>query len=568
MTIRTSGARAQSQSGAADDSSFEGSGGAFEARAELERLRYVASAARAGIWDFQIDTQALTCSDRWYEIIGLDPSRPISSVDEFKHHIHPEDVERATEVNLVTLAELAAKKQDYHIEFRIVRPSGEIRWVRSVACLVPGSFGVPQRAVGFIVDVTEEHLLEESGRYRVRSLEALINRSNFEHQSWTHSSDLQAVIDRSGMVRAVNAAWTRVLGYSTKELIGHNVAEFVLQDGGSPDRRCFDAVLDGAQSRGFETRVIRKDGELCRIGWNAWGEHNLVFVYGSDVDGRQLVDSRQSAPRWPAIAKHDAGSGDSAERAAAEELQRRQLEAALHQAQKMTAMGQLVSGIAHDFANALQSIDTPLSVAEWLVSQGRAGEVARLVATARTSTKHATGVARRLLNLSKASALELDVLDVSFVAKEFVNLMRELVGSATEIDLVCFEAAPVIADANQLESVLLNLCVNARHAMPDGGEIEITVANVDIEAAAAHELGLQTGPYVHVSVADTGSGMSDETLSRALEPFFTTKEPGEGTGLGLFMAANFVRRAGGQIHIASRLRQGTVVSLYLPRAVG
>lgn len=440
--VRSIAIRAQ---GSDDADPSEASTQDSDLRAELERLRYVADAAGAGVWDFRIDTRALHCSARWYEILGLSVRQQITSIDQFRSHIHPDDVERATEIDFAALAELTAAKRHYQIVFRIVRPSGEVRWVRSTACVVLGTSGVPRRAVGFIVDVTTEHLLAESQREQVH--------------------------------------------------IAENVGE--------------------------ATRAVERS---------------------------------QKPPR---------SEGSNANRP-----EIRQLEAAMIRAQNVAAIGQLLSGIVHDFRNALQSIDAPLMAAEFLAKEGHIADAARLIATARVSAKHASGVARRLLNLASGHTVEPAVIDTGFVVREFVNQMRGAVGAGINIALRCNDTWPVVADPNQLESALLNLCVNSRNAMPRGGWINIEVADVTVNDASAAAIGLVAGEYVQLVFADSGAGMPEEARRRALEPFFTTRRQDDGTGLGLFMVATFARSAGGQLRIASESGQGTTVTLYLPRYTG
>jgi PAS domain S-box-containing protein len=268
--------------------------------------------------------------------------------------------------------------------------------------------------------------------------------------------------------------------------------------------------------------------------------------------------------------RDDGGSIEALLHTAVDRTEHTLVESCLHQAQKMEAMGQLVGGIADSFANALRRVEAPLSVVLRLINEGQIGEtreIADLVTNARASTRNASGIAQRLLDLSAAHPFAPRILDVADVVTTFMETMRDLVGHKIAIDIVCDEVWPVVADRNQFESALLDLCVNARDAMPDGGTIETKTVNLSFNSDVAATVGLSSGDYVCVSVADTGAGIAPETSSSVREPFFMTERTRQGTGLGLFMASNFVRQADGQIHMVSDMGRSTVVSLYLPRFV-
>ncbi|QJQ21099.1 PAS domain-containing protein [Pseudomonas sp. SK] len=244
----------------------------------------------------------------------------------------------------------------------------------------------------------------------------------------------------------------------------------------------------------------------------------------------------------------------------------RQAEEALRHSQKMEAVGQLTGGIAHDFNNLLGSLLGSLELAGQRLGQQRLADTARMLELSRNNVLRATALVQHLLAFSRQQTLVPQAVDVHQLIADMHDLIRSSTGPHIEFqDQTLAEQWPIRIDPQQLESVLLNLCINARDAMPRGGNLRISCANVDVAAAEAKRLDLPPGHYLHIAVEDNGLGMPSAVLQRALEPFFTTKPLGQGTGLGLSMAYGFARQSGGQLLIDSIAGQGTCVHLYFPR---
>jgi signal transduction histidine kinase len=249
--------------------------------------------------------------------------------------------------------------------------------------------------------------------------------------------------------------------------------------------------------------------------------------------------------------------------------QREQAEEALRQSQKMEAVGQLTGGIAHDFNNLLTGISGSLQILETRIAQGRLDAVPRYIDAAQGATRRAAALTQRLLAFSRRQTLDPKPTNVNRLIAEMEELVRRTTGPTIEVEVVGAAGLwPVLIDQNQLENALLNLCINARDAMPDGGRLTIETANRWLDASAAKDRDLPPGQYVSLSVTDTGIGMSKETIGRIFEPFFTTKPLGQGTGLGLSMIYGFVRQSNGQIRVYSEPGHGTTMCLYLPRHHG
>jgi PAS domain S-box-containing protein len=315
--------------------------------------------------------------------------------------------------------------------------------------------------------------------------------------------------------------------------------------------------LDGSQ-RWIELHARRqtgKDGEVMR----------LVGTI-ADVTGRKAIE---------AAAAENARALAELNETLQEQVQHRTTalmaaEESLRQSQKMEAVGQLTGGIAHDFNNLLAAISGSLEFMELRIKQGCPAELDRYLDIAQAASKRAAALTHRLLAFSRRQTLDPKPTDMGCLITDMGDLIRRTVGPAVRVEVANDTANiwPTLVDPNQLENALLNLCINARDAMPDGGKITIETANKDFDEQMAHENDLPPGQYVLLCVSDTGTGMPAHVIERAFDPFFTTKPLGEGTGLGLSMVYGFVRQSGGQAKIDSEVGMGTRVYLYLPRFVG
>ncbi len=248
--------------------------------------------------------------------------------------------------------------------------------------------------------------------------------------------------------------------------------------------------------------------------------------------------------------------------------ERRKAEEQLRQSQKMEAVGQLTGGIAHDFNNLLAAIIGCLDLTQRRLDAGRVNETGRYIAGAVTSAQRAAALTQRLLAFSRRQPLDPKHVNANRLLSGMEDLLRRTLGP--EIDLEMVESGglwPTLCDPNQLESAILNLAINARDAMPDGGKLTIETANAHLDDAYAKSQGseLKAGQYVAISVSDTGTGMTPDTIAKAFEPFFTTKPAGQGTGLGLSMLYGFIKQSDGHVRIYSEVGHGTTFKLYLPR---
>ncbi|PBN41431.1 hybrid sensor histidine kinase/response regulator [Sphingobium sp. D43FB] len=357
---------------------------------------------------------------------------------------------------------------------------------------------------------------------------------------WALSPIVKAVATTQGIINAVNPSWTKTLGWSEADTVGRNILEFVAQEQEAAQQRL--AKLSESNAAVVESQSVfrAKDGSHRRFAWTTVPEGGMLYLFGRDI---------------------------TAETEAAQALIA--TEEALRQSQKMEAVGQLTGGIAHDFNNLLAGVLGNLELLELRISQGRLEAIGRHLETAQGAAKRAAALTQRLLAFSRRQTLDPTAVNVNRLISGLEDLIRRTVGPSIEIEVVGSGGLwMTLVDRYQLENALLNLCINARDAMPDGGRLTIETANKWLDNRMARERELPPGQYVSLCVSDTGTGMTPDVIARAFDPFFTTKPLGEGTGLGLSMIYGFVRQSGGQVRIYSEVGEGTTMCLYLPRHMG
>jgi signal transduction histidine kinase/PAS domain-containing protein/CheY-like chemotaxis protein len=302
---------------------------------------------------------------------------------------------------------------------------------------------------------------------------------------------------------------------------------------------------------------------VCRPTATRWAEDELAFVVEVASRVRAAIERRRAEQKLHALN----ASLEREIRLRTEELLKS--EEKLRQSQKMEAVGQLTGGIAHDFNNLLTGISGSLELLQTRIAQGRVNDLDRYIAAAQGASTRAASLTHRLLAFSRQQTLDPRPTDVNCLVRDIEDLIRRTVGPAVIIQTQpATELWQTLVDQNQLENVLLNLCINSRDAMPGGGRLTIETANLWMDSRTAAEIELPAGHYVSLSVTDTGTGMPPEVAAKAFEPFFTTKPLGMGTGLGLSMIYGFARQSGGQVRIHSQVGRGTTIVLYLPRYIG
>ncbi|WP_428390547.1 ATP-binding protein [Lichenicoccus sp.] len=362
-------------------------------------------------------------------------------------------------------------------------------------------------------------------------------RTRERDRAWRVSQDLLVVADADGTMRAVNDTWTALLGRGERELVGRNFVEFAHPDDLDATRDTLAGILEAPLTRAYEFRLRHKDGTYRYFAWTGGFEAGTVYA-----NGRHTTAEREQAAAFA------------------------QTEEQLRQSQKMEAVGLLTGGLAHDFNNLLPGISGSLELMQGRVAQGRIRDLERYLVAAQGAAKRAAALTHRLLAFSRRQTLDPKPTDLNRLVAGMQDLIERTTGPDVAVEPVAGVGLwTVLVDPGQLENALLNLCINARDAMPGGGRITVETANRWLDERASHERDMVPGQYVSLCVSDNGTGMAPDVVARAFDPFFTTKPIGMGTGLGLSMVYGFARQSGGQARIYSELGQGTMLCLYLPR---
>ncbi len=341
------------------------------------------------------------------------------------------------------------------------------------------------------------------------------------------------------------------------------------------DQASLATAINEAIARGgsyaHQYRVRRADGKYHWIEANGRVDHAPDGTPQSfpgvllDVDARRAVEAERDRAAAALRTLNDTLEQRIAERTA--ELMH--AEEALRQSQKMEAVGQLTGGLAHDFNNLLAGITGNLELMQTRIAQGRIRDIDRYLNAAQGASKRAAALTHRLLAFSRRQALDPKPTNLNRLIAGMEELVQRTVGPAITVETVAAGGLwNTLVDPGQLENALLNLCINARDAMPQGGKITVETGNKWLDARAAHERDVPPGKYVSLCVSDNGTGMTPDVIAKAFDPFFTTKPIGVGTGLGLSMIYGFARQSGGQARIYSEVGQGTMVCLYLPHHLG
>ncbi|MCC8472686.1 PAS domain-containing protein [Xanthomonas arboricola] len=461
----------------------------------------------------------------------------------------PEDVERRQ----ILIEAAAALESGSGMDERWhVRKSGQRFWANGSLMVLRDETGA---AIGFVKvlrDRTAERLASEALRESERRLDALVRASS--QSIFSASADwreLRQLVGEGALSDALSASlnWQQEMVHpDDRARLAEAIAHSIVNKTG----------LD------VEYRVLDADQ---RVGWTLMraiplldeGEQ-IVEWFGTAAD---ITDKRLAEQQLRQLT--ETLEERVRERSAALLL----AEEKLRQSQKMEAVGQLTGGLAHDFNNLLTAISVGLELLQTRIEQGKYDRLERYVEMAQSSAARATALTQRLLAFSRRQTLAPTALEVQALVQGMHDIIARTLGPSIALQLrPAADPWKVLVDAPQLENALLNLCINARDAMPDGGELTIAVANRVLDAGAAQQLDLPIGEYVCLSVQDTGTGMSADVMSKVFEPFFTTKPIGQGTGLGLSMIYGFTRQSGGHVRIDSEVGIGTTMALYLPRFDG
>jgi PAS domain S-box-containing protein len=431
----------------------------------------------------------------------------------------------------------AAETGRFTAEAWRVRKDGSRFW----ALVVIDSIRQDGKLIGFAKitrDMTEQHNAQ---------LAALESERRFRLLVQGVTDYALYMLDPDGVVTNWNTGASRIKGYGEAEAVGRHFSIFYTDEdraAGVPERALERAAREGHVE--LEGWRVRKDGTQF------WA--NAVIDAIRDEDGQLIGFAKITR--------------DLTERRQAQ-LKLDQSREQLAQSQKMEAIGHLTGGLAHDFNNMLTGISGSLELMRTRLAQGRFNDFERYIGAAQGAASRAAALTHRLLAFARRQPLDPKAINANKLIGTMEDMVRRTVGPNIQIETVLAVGLwATLCDPNQLENALLNLCINARDAMPDGGRITIETANSWLDERAARDRDMEPGQYVAISVTDTGTGMPPDVRARAFDPFYTTKPTGQGTGLGLSMVYGFVRQSAGQARIYSEVGQGTTVCIYLPRHRG
>lgn len=572
---------------------------AERARAKAdERLNLAMSAGNSvGIWEWDVPADRVTSDNRFAALYGVDQATAANGapIGAFFKGIHPEDrptVEAGVAEALRTVGTFSA-------EYRLLRDDGTVIWVSAQGRCIAGPDGRCIRLPGVSYDITaqkeaelrlrvakeeREFVLEQIGRQRM-----LTDPQEILHSS-SEALGRRLGVNRVGFYRLTGpesicheASWT---DGALKPLIGMQATDHYGRHADA-ERRAGRALVFGDSRADADGALApyADDGVLAGIcvplltdgRWAAgiylhqaavrlWTEPEITLAK-EIVQQTWLAMERAEALRSlnrrveeqeAALAQREIVLREEFERREAAERQLRQL-------QKMEAVGQLTGGIAHDFNNMLAVVISGLNLTQRQLARGNA-DVGPYIEGALEGANRAAALTQRLLSFSRQQPLEPAVLDANGLLTGLSDMLSRSLGETVALETrLQPDLWPTKADPNQLENAIVNLAVNARDAMPEGGRVVLATSNVRLEGEQARSLGMEPGDHVRISVRDTGAGMTLEVLSKAFDPFFTTKPTGRGTGLGLSQVYGFIRQSGGHVAIRSAPGQGTTVDLYLPR---
>jgi PAS domain S-box-containing protein len=528
-----------------------------------ERLQLALAATDAvGTWDWDIGEDRFIADAHFAQLHGVDPIRASQlPISEYLQGVHPED--RAMVAR--SIKHCITHGTEYAEEYRLLQPNGELRWVFARGRCYKDHHGRPMRFLGAALDLTERKHTEQALRQSQTELQLIMNAMPI----------LISYVDQEERFRLNNAAYLDWYGLTPQELFGRTIRDVIGEEAYFLRAPYIAEALAG-RSCSFSLYTSHRDGSTRHALMNYVPRHgpdgavNGFYIFVIDETERKKTEEalrNLNETLEERVSARTEQLAQANQRLQNEMFERERAEDALRHAQKMEAVGQLTGGIAHDFNNMLTGIIGSLDLMQRYIANGRADEIGRFTEAAVSSANRAAALTHRLLAFSRRQSLDRKKLDVNELVHSLEDLIRRTKGDPIELELRLTDNAwPVSTDVSQLENALLNLVINARDAMPEGGKLLIETANVYLDGSDITTLEpVKAGDYLMLAVSDNGTGMTPSVRSKAFDPFFTTKPIGQGTGLGLSMIYGFAQQSGGHVSLDSVPGQGTCVRLYLPR---
>ena len=455
-------------------------------------------------------------------MLGFSAAEWLTEPDLWVKRLHPDDRQRV----LTAVYSSCKNHKLFRSEYRLLAQDGHTVWVRDEAVVVRDEAGKPSFLQGVMFDMSD----------LLQAREALYKSEEKFRTLFERTAVGIALIDIEGRLMECNPALQEMLGYRKEELLTKDFSQFVHTDDQSIGLDLYKKLLSGMHDHyQVEKRCIRKDGGVV------WGRVNVSLVRDAGGNPQYTIHMVENINEW------------------------KQLETQFLQSQKMETVGRLAGGIAHDLNNLLTVLSgySQLSLIDIKEDDPLKGNLQEI----KSATERAARLTRQLLAFSRRQVLDMRVLDLNTIVQGLEKMLRRIIGEDVElITDLAEDLGGVKTDPGQIEQVLLNLVVNAKDAMPEGGKLILETNNVELdEDYARTHISVIPGRYVLLSVSDTGGGMSPEVKERIFDPFFTTKGKDKGTGLGLSTVYGIVKQSGGHIWVYSELSQGATFKIYLPR---
>lgn len=521
-------------------------------RASEERLEYALGASdTVGTWDWDVPNDRVIADTRFAKLYAVPREKAAAGapIADFFNAIHPEDLSYVERAITAALKDGSIFSQEY----RLVQADGTHRWVIAEGRPTLAPDGTPLRFPGISFDITDRKNAEAALRDSEERFRAITN--SIDQMIWSTTPD--------GYHDYYNQRWYDFTGVPAGSTDGEGWAGMFHPEDQDRAWSVWRHSLETGEPYHIEYRLRHRSGKYRWVLGRAQPVRNahgaITRWFGSCTDIQDIVDAREVLAR----------SREELEREVQERTARLlEAEAQLRQAQKMEAVGQLTGGVAHDFNNMLAVILGAMNLLERRLARGET-DLGRYIEAAKDGANRAAALTQRLLAFSRRQPLQPEIIEPNRMVAGMSDLLARALGEQVQVETVLAAGLwRINADVSQLENAVLNLAVNGRDAMPNGGRLTVETANTFVSEDYADEHSMSPGQYVMIAVTDTGTGMSSDTLAKAFDPFFTTKEVGKGSGLGLSQVFGFVRQSGGHVKIYSEPGHGTTVKLYLPRHYG
>jgi PAS domain S-box-containing protein len=518
---------------------------------ELEaRARLAIEAADMGVWEVNMRTGEVIWDERCRALYEFPPAGMLS-IGDVVERCHPDD--RQLLQNQINQA--LSEETAFHAEYRVMLPGNRVRWLNSNGRSMFRD-GRCARFSGVIQDISERKVATQELVELTETLgERVQQRTRERDRTWELSRELLGVLRFDMTPINFNPAWEAALGWSREKLSGIRLWELVHPADLDATIRETRSIAEGNVSTRFVNRMRHAGGDYRWLSWTIVPENGLMYAAVRDITEERAVVEELAA----------------ANKRLREQMEERErVEATLQQMQRLEVVGQLTAGVAHDFNNLLTVILTSSSLAIRDTDRGNLAKLPARLHSIKEAGERGANLTAQLLSFSRRQRLQPRPVDLNATILGMQDLLFKALGATVWIET---SLAPDLwtasADPTQTEMIILNLAINARDAMTQGnGSLKLRTYNEIVTTAPTRPEDPEPGNYVVFSMADSGSGMSDEILQKVFEPFFTTKEVGHGSGLGLAQVFGFAKQSGGGVRIETALDVGTTVSVFLPRVSG